>query len=310
MGYNETRLFNVLETWFLAAIVLRRWDDLAAVSHALGNVIMPGDPAYGVLAPAKPLQLEAVCGPRKPGHASKQRAKATEEPKEQTTPAQQRRYKAPPPYERVQVAPAGPPPAATTTEEPGGTGSYADVAKGATSKTGQSKTEPPGGWRDEVKDEQRPPVAPAQAAAPARLPAEEADQPVQTTSTGEVTVQEQQELAAKATEQQLPDVPRAAQLLEASGFALTRSQQVAIAAYKSAVEAKAATQQPPPEQWAGYRPEHLQHSSRWGGGYSSWQQQGQSWTPDDWGQEADETGYGPASEHHPQYHQHPELPKC
>eukprot|EP00971_Amphidinium_carterae_P211935 4205515-Amphidinium_carterae.1 len=27
-GYNSVRHFNVLETWFLAAIVLRRWDDL------------------------------------------------------------------------------------------------------------------------------------------------------------------------------------------------------------------------------------------------------------------------------------------
>eukprot|EP00971_Amphidinium_carterae_P010454 206361-Amphidinium_carterae.1 len=31
-GYNSVRHFNVLETWFLAAIVLQRWDDLGAVS--------------------------------------------------------------------------------------------------------------------------------------------------------------------------------------------------------------------------------------------------------------------------------------
>eukprot|EP00971_Amphidinium_carterae_P296620 5892470-Amphidinium_carterae.1 len=65
-GYNETRLFNVLETWFLAAIVLRRWDDLASVSHAIGNAERPGTPADCVIEPAKPLLLAEVWGPRKP----------------------------------------------------------------------------------------------------------------------------------------------------------------------------------------------------------------------------------------------------
>eukprot|EP00971_Amphidinium_carterae_P147630 2926077-Amphidinium_carterae.1 len=67
VGYNSTRVFNVLETWYLAAIILQRWDDLASVSHAVGNAIMPGDPAHHQVEPAKPIPLETICGPRKPG---------------------------------------------------------------------------------------------------------------------------------------------------------------------------------------------------------------------------------------------------
>eukprot|EP00971_Amphidinium_carterae_P314683 6255290-Amphidinium_carterae.1 len=69
---------------------------------------MPGDPAYGVFEPARPIQLEAVCGPRKPGPSAKQSsssAKATEEPKEQTGPANQQKYKAPTPYDRACLPP-------------------------------------------------------------------------------------------------------------------------------------------------------------------------------------------------------------
>eukprot|EP00971_Amphidinium_carterae_P098683 1951583-Amphidinium_carterae.1 len=67
-GYNTVRHFNVLETWFLAAIVLQRWDDLGAVSRAIGHAIMPGEPAFEQQTlPPKAIPLADVCGPRKPG---------------------------------------------------------------------------------------------------------------------------------------------------------------------------------------------------------------------------------------------------
>eukprot|EP00971_Amphidinium_carterae_P210508 4176948-Amphidinium_carterae.1 len=96
-GYNATRLFNVLETWYLAAIILQRWDDLGSVSHALGNVIMPGDPAYGQVEPEKPLPLESICGPRKPGPQPRPSSSSAAAPMEQPSQAKVQRYKAPPP---------------------------------------------------------------------------------------------------------------------------------------------------------------------------------------------------------------------
>eukprot|EP00971_Amphidinium_carterae_P071063 1405046-Amphidinium_carterae.1 len=67
VGYNETRLFNVLETWFLVAIVLQRWDDLASVSRAIGHAAKPGEPAFQEPGePPRPIPVEEICGPRKP----------------------------------------------------------------------------------------------------------------------------------------------------------------------------------------------------------------------------------------------------
>eukprot|EP00971_Amphidinium_carterae_P192039 3810336-Amphidinium_carterae.1 len=220
----------------LAAIVLRRWDDLASVSHAIGNARRPGTPVEGVIEPAKPLPLAEVWGPRKPGKAPQTSSAAAKEvlaPREAPNPTKQQRTKAPPPYKEVQAPPTGPPPAAVAATEPGSTGSSADVAKGATSKTGQPKTvpkkpppeAPPGGWPKEVKDESATGVqAQPNSQLPARSPAEGARPPKEEAKvSGEITTAEQEELASRAT----------AQLLAASGFALTHSQEVAVAAHKS-----------------------------------------------------------------------------
>eukprot|EP00971_Amphidinium_carterae_P090329 1788686-Amphidinium_carterae.1 len=59
-GYNPGKLFNVMETWYLASILLQRWDDLASVSNAIGHVDMPGDPAYGSTEPEVPVPLSEV----------------------------------------------------------------------------------------------------------------------------------------------------------------------------------------------------------------------------------------------------------
>eukprot|EP00971_Amphidinium_carterae_P163697 3245571-Amphidinium_carterae.1 len=114
-----------------------------------------------------------------------------------------------------------------------------------------------------------------------------------------ISKEEQEYMASQATEKQLADVAQAAQLLAASGFALTHTQEVAIVAYKSSLAAKQVVEQTVPEQWTGYRPTQNQRTD-WGGSSSSWQRGGQSWASE-WGQEADATGYGLASEHHPSH---------
>eukprot|EP00971_Amphidinium_carterae_P342206 6481435-Amphidinium_carterae.1 len=149
-GYNPGKLFNVMETWYLAAILLQRWDDLASVSHEIGNVIMPGDPAYGMLEPEVPIPLSAVCGPRRTRKATNERA---EQPAAGPT-ATKRRVKAPPPYLPQPQSSGTQPPA------PGGTGSYLEAAQGTPSKTAGPKTVPkkpppqlPTTTTEEVKEE-------------------------------------------------------------------------------------------------------------------------------------------------------------
>eukprot|EP00971_Amphidinium_carterae_P272000 5398201-Amphidinium_carterae.1 len=220
-GYNEGRLFNVLETWYLAAIGLRRWDDLASVSHALGNAKRPGEPVEHVIEPAKPLLLADVWGPRhsvQPHPPSSAAASAATE-QATTNPATVQRNKAPPPGREVQSAPAGPPPPAHVAKAPGSTGACNEVAKGATSKSGQVPKKPPpqgppGGWPQEVKPETQNLVAQTPSQPAARAPAAEQPPPLQGAGSPP-TKEEQEYMASQATEKQLADVAQAAQLLAA-----------------------------------------------------------------------------------------------
>eukprot|EP00971_Amphidinium_carterae_P105004 2079149-Amphidinium_carterae.1 len=138
---------------------------------------MPGDPAFGNVEPARPLPLEEVWGPRKPGPQPKPSSSSASAPAEQAAVGPVQRCKAPPPYKEVQSAPAGPPPAASATV-PGGPGSYCEVAKGATSKTAPTakvaKKPPPELPADAVKPEPVQAAAASQAELPARIPAAEA----------------------------------------------------------------------------------------------------------------------------------------
>eukprot|EP00971_Amphidinium_carterae_P054369 1071177-Amphidinium_carterae.1 len=177
------------------------------------------------------------------------------------------------------------------------------MAKGATSKSGPKSVPkkpppqcPPGGWPEEVKTVTQHLAAHMPAQPAARSPVEANEPTVQAAAAAPaITKEEQEHMASKATEKQLADVAQAAQLLAASGFALTHTQEVAIAAYKSRLAAQQAAAPTVPEQWTGYRPSQHQRTD-WGGSSSSWQRGGQSW-----GQSPDETGYGLASEHHPRH---------
>eukprot|EP00971_Amphidinium_carterae_P061204 1211638-Amphidinium_carterae.1 len=120
--------------------------------------------------------------------------------------------------------------------------------------------------------------------------------------------------------EQLEAVANAAKVLTAHGFALTQAQEVALKAH-SAKEAPAAPAAPP--QWAGYRPGQHEwagyrsgtpqsynkwaHANNWAdkgasASASSWSTDNAARQPAEWGQEPDETGYGRACEHHPDYY--------
>eukprot|EP00971_Amphidinium_carterae_P148091 2935020-Amphidinium_carterae.1 len=139
----------------------------------------PGTPVESVIEPAKPLILAEVWGPRKPGKTTQpsSSAAAAAAPTETEAPNRGQRCKAPPPYKEVQSAPAGPPPAANVAPAPGCTGACNEVAKGATSKSGQNKVPkkpPPGGvpagWPKEVKAETKPLAVQPQSQPAARPP--------------------------------------------------------------------------------------------------------------------------------------------
>eukprot|EP00971_Amphidinium_carterae_P166484 3299551-Amphidinium_carterae.1 len=289
VGYNSVRHFNVLETWFLAAIVLRRWDDLGAVSRAIGHAILPGEPAFvQQTLPPTPIALDTVCGPRKPGPGARpSTATGAEEPA-----AKVQRYKAPPPH-KVQQMEAGAPPAAPTGQtrqsaQPGA------AAAGTTSKSGP-KAPPP------TLPETAEPIA-ASDAQPARLPAGMlATQTVAAAPAAEHSTKQETTAEAKLevtpAPNQLAAVAEAAKVLLAHGFTLTDEQKVAVEAQ---AKSESATEKAAPKQWAGYRPGALQT----GAGDRSGAASASSWQATEWAQTPDESGYGPASEYHPYHRQY------
>eukprot|EP00971_Amphidinium_carterae_P127790 2531472-Amphidinium_carterae.1 len=97
------------------------------------------EPVELVIEPAKPLLLADVWGPRHSAKPHQPSSAAASAATEQATahPATVQRTKAPPPQREVQSAPAGPPPPAQVAKAPGSTGASNEVAKGATSKSGQ-----------------------------------------------------------------------------------------------------------------------------------------------------------------------------
>eukprot|EP00971_Amphidinium_carterae_P161919 3209840-Amphidinium_carterae.1 len=96
---------------------------------------------------------------------------------------------------------------------------------------------------------------------------------------------------------QLAAVAEAAKVLLAHGFSLTDEQKVALEAQN---KAEATTETAAPKQWAGYRPGVLQA----GAGDRSGAASASSWQEAEWAQTPDDSGYGPASVHHPYHRQY------
>eukprot|EP00971_Amphidinium_carterae_P037818 743611-Amphidinium_carterae.1 len=255
---------------------------------------MPGEPAsVQQTEPPRPIPLEEVCGPRKPGPWARATASSGVEEPTQGPPAKVQRHKAPPAHKTEPVA-EGPPPPAGTAGQPGRAGPTNSAATGTTSKSSAPKAPPPTFPGEDEKETQS---AAQSARVPAGLRASQAA-PASAAAAQEPAKQEPDAqvppAAVAPAPQQLAAVAEAAKILAAHGFTLTEEQKVAVQAQAAAVAiSEAAT----PKQWAGYRPGALQA----GAGDRSGANSASSWQKTEWAQTPDETGYGPASEYHPYY---------
>eukprot|EP00971_Amphidinium_carterae_P275929 5475108-Amphidinium_carterae.1 len=276
---------------------------------SIGRAAKPGEPAFQEPGePPRPIPVEEICGPRKPGQHKQASSSGSTEQQTQGPPAKIQKFKAPP-AGRTQNPLEGPPPQAAPPAQTGQASAPAEVAAGATSKAAAK----PGGKRPpptlaEAND-QNPPQAQPKDAPPARVPAVAAA-PVEGTPAAMATpsagpADTLQQAASAPVPEQLEAVAKAAQILTAHGFALTQAQEVALKAHAAKTEeaaAKAASQwagyRPgQPQDWAGYRSEQQQPSNKWtttgkwsghGGSASasSWQSgHASTWQTAEWGQE-------------------------